>query len=246
MVDGGAHSIERGHRRRPLVPHRVRGRDWPRIKVRWLGGHVAPVARDAGPDLTALVPDDPDGAYDFGLGAGFYVNATEQPWPQHYRMYDYVVSELPAVVESQFPVSDARAISGHSMGGHGALICALKNPGRYRSVSAFSPIVNPSNRPWGVKALGRYLGPDRERWKDWDACELIADAGERLPLLDDRGENDNFLTEQLKPQALERAAAAAGHRLTLRRHPGYDHSCYFIASLIDDHLRHHAQALGRG
>ena len=192
------------------------------------------------------VPDDPDGAYDFGLGAGFYVNATEQPWAKHYRMYDYVVSELPALVESQFPVSDARAISGHSMGGHGALICALKNPGRYRSVSAFSPIVNPSNCPWGIKALGTYLGADRACWKAWDACELVAGASERLPLLIDQGESDNFLAEQLKPEALEHAAAAAEHPLTLRRHPGYDHSYYFIASFIEDHLRHHARALGRG
>jgi S-formylglutathione hydrolase len=191
------------------------------------------------------VPDDPDGAYDFGLGAGFYVNATEPPWAKHYRMYDYVVSELPALVEGRFPVSDARAISGHSMGGHGALICALRNPGRYRSVSAFAPIVNPSNCPWGIKALGAYLGPDRERWKAWDACELIAGASERLPLLIDQGEADDFLSEQLKPESLERAAAAVGHPLTLRRRPGYDHSYYFIASFIEDHLRHHARALGR-
>lgn len=191
------------------------------------------------------VPDDPDGAWDFGLGAGFYVNATAQPWAQHYRMYDHVVSELPAVVEANFPVSDKRSISGHSMGGHGALICALKNPGRYQSVSAFAPITNPINCPWGHKAFGNYLGDDREQWKQWDTCELIADAPERLPLLVDQGDADNFLAEQLKPEALEAAAAAAGHPLTLRRQPGYDHSYYFIASFIDDHLRHHARALGR-
>ena len=146
------------------------------------------------------VPDDAEGAYDFGLGAGFY--------------------------------------------GHGALICALKNPGRYRSVSAFAPISNPSDCPWGHKALGQYLGNDRAAWKAWDTCELLAGATERLPLLVDQGESDNFLAEQLKPEALEAAAAAAGHPLTLRRQPGYDHSYYFIASFIDDHLRHHAAALG--
>ena len=189
------------------------------------------------------VPDDPDNAYDFGLGAGFYVNATQAPWSQHYRMYDYVVSELPELIEAQFPVSDQRAISGHSMGGHGALICALKNPGRYRSVSAFAPISNPSDCPWGIKAFGHYLGPEREQWQAWDACALLAAASERLPLLVDQGENDGFLEEQLKPDALARAAAAADHPLTLRRHPGYDHSYYFIASFIEDHLRHHARAL---
>lgn len=191
------------------------------------------------------VADDPDGAWDFGLGAGFYVNATQQPFARHYQMYDYVVDELPALVEGNFPVSDKRSISGHSMGGHGALICALKNPGRYQSVSAFAPITNPVNCPWGHKAFGNYLGDDREQWKQWDTCELIAAAQERLPLLVDQGEADNFLAEQLKPEALEAAAAAAGHPLTLRRQAGYDHSYFFIASFIDDHLRHHARALGR-
>lgn len=189
------------------------------------------------------VADDPEGAYDFGLGAGFYINATEHPWAAHYQMFDYVVSELPAVVEASFPVSQRRSISGHSMGGHGALICALKNPGRYQSVSAFAPVVNPINCPWGQKAFSGYLGDDRGQWKQWDACELIIDAQERLPLLIDQGEADNFLAEQLKPEALEAAAAAAAHPLTLRRQPGYDHSYYFIATFIDDHLRHHAAAL---
>lgn len=189
------------------------------------------------------VADDPQGAYDFGLGAGFYINATREPWDAHYHMYDYVVTELPALVEASLPVSDRRSISGHSMGGHGALICALKNPGRYLSVSAFAPIVNPVNCPWGRKAFSGYLGDDPAQWKQWDACELIADAQERLPLLVDQGDADNFLKEQLKPEALEAAAAAAGHPLTLRRQPGYDHSYYFIASFIDDHLRHHAEAL---
>ncbi|HDZ55862.1 MAG TPA: S-formylglutathione hydrolase [Pseudomonas xinjiangensis] len=191
------------------------------------------------------VADDPDGAYDFGLGAGFYVNATQQPWARHYQMYDYVVHELPALVEASFPVSTRRSISGHSMGGHGALVCALKNPGRYRSVSAFAPISNPINCPWGHKAFGGYLGNERELWKEWDACELIASATEKLPLLVDQGEADNFLTEQLMPEALKLAAAQAAHPLALRRQPGYDHSYYFIASFIDDHLRHHAKALGR-
>lgn len=189
------------------------------------------------------VPDDPAGAYDFGLGAGFYVNATQEPWSRHYRMYDYVVQELPALVEANFPVTDARAISGHSMGGHGALICALKNPGRYRSVSAFAPITNPANAPWGEKALGQYLGEERSQWKEWDACSLIAGAQEKLPILVDQGDRDDFLEGQLKPQALESAAKAASHPLTLRMQPGYDHSYYFIASFIEDHLRHHAEAL---
>jgi S-formylglutathione hydrolase len=189
------------------------------------------------------VPDDPQGAYDFGLGAGFYVNATEQPWAQHYRMYDYVVDELPALVEVNFPVSERRGISGHSMGGHGALVCALKNPGRYRSVSAFAPISNPLDCPWGEKALGNYLGADRSRWREWDACALIAEADEKLPILVDQGDRDDFMLTQLKPDALEAAARTANHPLTLRIQPGYDHSYYFIASFIDDHLRHHAQVL---
>ena len=203
---------------------------------------IAIVAPDTSPRGTG-VPGDPDGAWDFGLGAGFYVNATEEPWSRHYRMYDYVVTELPALVEANFPVSDARAISGHSMGGHGALVCALKNPGRYRSVSAFAPIANPSACPWGEKAFSRYLGAERARWLEWDACALIAGASERLPLLVDQGEADGFLAEQLRPEALRTACAAAGHPLTLRLQAGYDHSYYFIASFIDEHLRHHAAAL---
>ncbi|PTU75402.1 S-formylglutathione hydrolase [Pseudomonas mangrovi] len=190
------------------------------------------------------VPGDPEGAWDFGQGAGFYLNATEQPWARHYRMHDYVVDELPTLVEAHFPVSDSRGISGHSMGGHGALVCALRNPGRYRSVSAFAPIANPLDCPWGEKAFSRYLGEDRSRWREWDACALLASAQERLPLLVDQGDADSFLAEQLKPDALRRAAEAAGHPLTLRLQPGYDHSYYFIASFIEDHLRHHAAALG--
>ena len=147
------------------------------------------------------------------------------------------------MIEAAFPVNDRRSVSGHSMGGHGALVAALRNPGRYLSVSAFSPIVNPMVVPWGEKAFGRYLGPDRQRWREWDACALIAEASERLPLLVDQGDKDNFLAEQLKPENLQQAADAVGHPLTLRMQPGYDHSYYFIASFIDDHLRHHARAL---
>ncbi|MBA4290827.1 MAG: S-formylglutathione hydrolase [Pseudomonas sp.] len=200
---------------------------------------VAPDTSPRGAD----VPDDPDKAWDFGLGAGFYLNAAQQPWARHYRMYDYVVQELPALIEANFPVSDRRGISGHSMGGHGALICALRNPGRYHSLSAFAPISNPSNCPWGEKAFSRYLGDERSRWREWDACALLAEATEKLPILVDQGDRDDFLESQLKPDALKAAAQAAGHPLTLRLQPGYDHSYYFIASFIDDHLRHHAAAL---
>ncbi|MDR7022938.1 S-formylglutathione hydrolase [Pseudomonas peli] len=200
------------------------------------------VAPDTSP-RGAEVPGDPDKAWDFGLGAGFYLNATQEPWARHYRMYDYVVQELPALIEANFPVSDKRGISGHSMGGHGALVCALRNPGRYQSLSAFAPISNPSNCPWGEKAFSRYLGDERSRWREWDACALLAEATEKLPILVDQGDRDDFLENQLKPDALKAAAQAAGHPLTLRLQPGYDHSYYFIASFIDDHLRHHAKAL---
>ena len=189
------------------------------------------------------VPDDPDGAWDFGLGAGFYVNATEAPWARHYRMYDYVVHELPALIEANFAVSDRRGISGHSMGGHGALVCALRNPGRYRSLSAFAPVANPMACPWGEKAFARYLGADRTCWREWDASALIAGAREKLPILVDQGGDDDFLATQLKAEVLQAAADAANHPLTLRLQPGYDHSYYFIASFIEDHLRHHARAL---
>jgi S-formylglutathione hydrolase len=200
---------------------------------------VAPDTSPRGDDVA-----DADG-YDLGKGAGFYVNATQAPWATHYRMYDYIVDELPALVEANFPVTDARAISGHSMGGHGALTIALKNPGRYRSVSAFSPIVAPSQVPWGEKALGAYLGEDRAAWKACDTIALIADAQERLPLLVDQGDADEFLQTQLKPELLQAAAEATGHPLTLRLQPGYDHSYYFIASFIGEHIAHHARALYR-
>ncbi|MFS2158627.1 S-formylglutathione hydrolase [Pseudomonas sp. Pseusp122] len=200
---------------------------------------VAPDTSPRGPD----VPGDPDNAWDFGLGAGFYLNATAQPWAKHYRMHDYVVSELPALVEAHFPASEVRGVSGHSMGGHGALVCALRNPGRYKSVSAFSPISNPMDCPWGQKAFSRYLGEDRARWREWDASVLISEATEKLPILVDQGDRDDFLANQLKPEALVQAAKAAAHPLTLRMQPGYDHSYFFIASFMEDHLRHHALAL---
>lgn len=203
---------------------------------------IAIVAPDTSP-RGAEVPDDPEGGWDFGLGAGFYLNATRAPFDRHYQMHDYVVRELPELVEANFSVSDRRAISGHSMGGHGALVAALRNPGRYQSVSAFAPIANPVESPWGQKAFTGYLGTDRDNWKAWDACELIAKADERLPLLIDQGTSDNFLAEQLKPERLQSACDAAGHPLTLRMQEGYDHSYYFIASFIEDHLRHHAKAL---
>lgn len=198
---------------------------------------VAPDTSPHGDDVA-----DAEG-YDLGKGAGFYLNATQAPWAPHYRMYDYVVGELPALVEAQFPASDARAISGHSMGGHGALVIALRNPGRYRSVSAFSPIVAPSQVPWGEKAFAAYLGQDRDAWLQYDATALVAGAGERLPLLVDQGDADEFLEPQLRPQLLRDACAAAGHPLQLRMQPGYDHSYYFIASFIGEHIAHHARAL---
>ena len=181
--------------------------------------------------------------YDLGQGAGFYVNATALPWARHYRMYDYIVEELPAWVESDPAASNRRAISGHSMGGHGALVIALRNPGRYRSVSAFSPIVAPTQVPWGEKAFAAYLGPDRDAWKQYDATELIKTASEKLPLLIDQGQADEFLDGQLKPWLLKDAADAAGHPVVLRMQPGYDHSYYFIASFIGEHIAHHAAAL---
>jgi S-formylglutathione hydrolase len=184
-----------------------------------------------------------DAGYDLGQGAGFYINATQSPWAPHFRMYDYIVDELPALIEANFPVTAARALSGHSMGGHGALMIALKNPGKYRSISAFSPIVAPSQVPWGEKAFSTYLGDDRNRWLEWDSCALVASASEKLLLLIDQGDADEFLAAQLKPELLQQACNEAGHPLTLRMQPGYDHSYYFIASFIGEHIAHHAAAL---
>jgi S-formylglutathione hydrolase len=203
---------------------------------------LAIVCPDTSPRGTDL-PGEHE-SYDLGSGAGFYVNAVRKPWSDHYRMYDYVTAELPALVERHLPVTGKQSISGHSMGGHGALVCALKNPGRYRSVSAFAPICHPSECPWGQKALSAYIGEDRAQWTGWDAVQLIPGAEERLPILVDQGDADEFLHEQLQPWTLERACAAAGHPLQLRTRPGYDHSYYFIASFIDQHLDHHARALG--
>ena len=190
------------------------------------------------------VPGDPAGSYDFGLGAGFYVDATQAPYAANYRMRGYIEQELPALVAASLPADMARqGISGHSMGGHGAITIALRNQGRFRSVSAFAPIAAPMQCPWGQKALGGYLGPDHAAWRQYDATALIAD-GHRLPgLLVDQGSADNFLANQLKPEMLEAACASADIPLTLRRQEGYDHSYYFIASFIEDHLRYHAAAL---
>ena len=207
---------------------------------------IAIVAPDTSP-RGDHVPDDDEEAYDFGKGAGFYVNATQEPWARNYRMYDYVTKELPALVRDHFPISDDAVISGHSMGGHGALMIALKNPGMFKSVTAFSPISNPINCPWGQKALGNYLGDDKSIWKQWDSSELMKAATARdmqTPALVDQGDADGFLTEQLKPDTLFAAASHAGYPLNLRMQEGYDHSYYFIASFIEDHLRFHAWHLG--
>lgn len=197
---------------------------------------VAIVAPDTSPRGEG-VPDDPDQTYDFGLGAGFYVNATQEPWKKHYQMYDYVVRELPALIESTFPVSEQRAISGHSMGGHGALTIGLKNADRYAAISAFSPISNPINCPWGQKALGNYLGADQSQWEQYDASMLLRKATHQLPILVDQGDADDFLKEQLQPEALEAAAQSVNYPLELRLQQGYDHSYFFISTFIEDHIR---------
>lgn len=190
------------------------------------------------------VPDDINGDWDFGLGAGFYVNATREPWRQHYQMYDYIVEELPALVLANFPVDAQRsAISGHSMGGHGALTIALKNPGRYRSASAFSPICAPMQCPWGQKALGHYLGDKQGDWQQYDTTVLLRQAQEHLPILVDQGDADNFLEQQLKTPLLQQACEEAGYPVTIQMQKGYDHSYFFIASFIGDHLRFHARYL---
>ncbi len=189
-----------------------------------------------------VVADDP--AYDLGQGAGFYVDATQAPWAPHFRMRSYLEQELPALIAGNFPADLTRqGIMGHSMGGHGALTIALRNPGRFRAVSAFAPIVSPLNCPWGDKALTAYLGPDRAAWRDYDACALIDDGARVADILVDQGLADAFLEGQLKPELLESACARAGIPLTLRRQPGYDHSYWFIQSFIDDHLRWHAARL---
>ena len=190
------------------------------------------------------VPDDPAGAYDFGLGAGFYVDATQQPFARNYRMWTYVTEELPALVGAEFPVDlDRQGITGHSMGGHGALTVALRYPQRFRSVSAFAPIVAPSQVPWGEKALAGYLGPDRQAWRKHDAVALIEDGARVGDLLVDVGTADNFLGTELKPDLLQKACADAGIKLQLNLRDGYDHSYYFISTFMAYHLRWHAERL---
>lgn len=190
------------------------------------------------------VPGDPANSYDFGLGAGFYVDATEAPFARHYRMWSYVTEELPKLIAEQFPADTARqSIMGHSMGGHGALTCALRHPGRYRAASAFAPIVAPSQVPWGIKALGGYLGGNRSAWRKHDTVALIEDGAKFREFLVDVGDADPFLTEQLRPELLKSACEKAGIPLTLRRQAGYDHSYYFISTFMGDHLRWHAERL---
>ena len=192
----------------------------------------------------ANVPDDVNGAYDFGLGAGFYVDATVAPFSENYRMRSYIEKELPDLVASSLNIDTNRAaIMGHSMGGHGALTIALRNPGRFKSVSAFAPISSPINCPWGQKALGGYLGTDTAKWREYDACALLDDGYTLPPTLIDQGMSDNFLFEQLKPELLEAAAKRANAPVELRRHAGYDHSYYFISTFVEDHLAFHARHL---
>ena len=190
------------------------------------------------------VPDDPDGAWDFGLGAGFYVDATEEPWSANYRMWSYVTEELPALITEHFPIDmERQGITGHSMGGHGALTVALRHPDRFLSVSAFAPIVAPSQVPWGEKALGNYLGSDQSTWRAHDAVALIEDGARLGDLLVDVGDTDPFLERELRPELLQRACAEAGIPLTLNIRPGYDHSYYFISTFMADHVRWHAERL---
>ncbi|MCT7942806.1 S-formylglutathione hydrolase [Shewanella holmiensis] len=203
---------------------------------------IAIVAPDTSP-RGDNVPDDENGAYDFGLGAGFYLNATQAPFNTHYQMYDYIVKELPILIEQHFPVSQQRSVSGHSMGGHGAITIGLKNPQAYQSISAYSPICNPINCPWGQKAFNGYLGSDQTSWAQYDSSELMKNATVKIPMLVDQGSDDNFLVEQLKPESLIEAAKVQQYPLILRMQEGYDHSYFFISSFIEDHLRFHAKHL---
>ncbi len=189
------------------------------------------------------IPDQ-DESYDFGSGAGFYLDATELPWSQHYNMYTYITRELPIFIESKFKVTSDKSISGHSMGGHGALVCGLKNPENYRSISAFSPIANPANCPWGEKAFTGYLGTDKNTWLEYDASHLVVKSNKHLPVLIDQGDMDEFLNEQLKPEVLVSAAEKSAYPLKFNMRAGYDHSYYFITSFIKSHIKHHAKALG--
>ncbi|KYC40349.1 S-formylglutathione hydrolase [Scytonema hofmannii PCC 7110] len=200
------------------------------------------VAPDTSPRNTGIPGEDDE--WDFGTGAGFYVDATVEPWSSHYQMYSYVVRELPALIADNFPVqSDKQSIFGHSMGGHGALVCALRNPKQYRSVSAFAPIAAPMRCPWGQKVFNGYLGSDRETWREYDASELVKQHGYHSPILIDQGTGDKYLEEQLLPGVLEQACAEVNLPLTLRYQEGYDHGYYFIATFIEDHIQHHALVL---
>jgi S-formylglutathione hydrolase len=200
------------------------------------------VAPDTSPRQPRLPGDD--ASWDFGLGAGFYVDATQAPWSANYRMYSYVTRELPELVAAEFPaLSDRQGIFGHSMGGHGALVCALRNPAQYRSLSAFAPISAPMRCPWGRKAFSGYLGADEDRWRDYDASELVARAPFHGPILVDQGTADKFLAEQLKPELFAEACRVSGQPLEQRLQPGYDHGYYFIQTFMADHLAWHASAL---
>jgi S-formylglutathione hydrolase len=202
------------------------------------------VAPDTSPREPRLPGDDAD--WDFGQGAGFYLDATQAPWSAHYRMHDYVARELPELIAQLFPADAKRfGIFGHSMGGHGALVLGLRHPDRFRSLSAFAPISSPSQVPWGVKAFTNYLGSDRSTWAEWDANALVRKQAYGGPILIDQGLADKFLEVQLKPELFEAACETVGQKLVLRRHEGYDHGYYFIESFIEDHLRHHASALAR-
>jgi len=203
---------------------------------------IAIVAPDTSPRGENVANDD---GYDLGQGAGFYLNATQAPWSSHYHMYDYVVSELPGLIETHFPVTQQRAISGHSMGGHGALSIALKNPQRYSSASAFSPICHPTQCPWGEKAFTAYLGEDKSTWQQYDTVALMKQSEHSLPMMVDQGLDDSFLKEQLMPSALAAVAAEKDYPIVIRQHDGYDHSYYFIASFIEEHLRFHAEHLSK-
>ena len=205
---------------------------------------VVLVAPDTSPRGAGIPGEDDD--WDFGTGAGFYVDATEEPWRSHYQMYSYITQELPTLIAEHFPVNvDRQSIFGHSMGGHGALVCALRNPDQYRSVSAFAPIVAPSRVPWGQKAFTNYLGVNQEAWRSYDASELVLTTQLKHSILIDQGTADTFLEKQLVPQVFEQACTEVGQPLTLRMQEGYDHSYYFISTFIEDHIRHHAKHLWR-
>ncbi|KAB8307302.1 S-formylglutathione hydrolase [Erwinia endophytica] len=201
---------------------------------------LALVMPDTSPRGEEVANDD---AYDLGQGAGFYLNATQAPWKQHFRLYDYLNEELPDLIAKHFQVGDRQAIMGHSMGGHGAIMLGLRNPQKFTSISAFAPIVNPTEVPWGQKAFSAYLGENRETWREYDSCWLMRQTTASIPMLIDQGDNDQFLTEQLQPERLAAIASEKGYPLTVRIQPGYDHSYFFIASFVEDHLRFHAQHL---